>query len=201
MAFQRTRRAGLSPVTHSSGVGSGDSAGRSSSITRGRPVLRFICTFAALVLLYYVVTSMQWFAGVVFPLSLRLNAHAAGIVLNALGEQVTIDGPFMTASGVRLEIRRGCDALEPVALYVAAVIAFPIAWRAKLKGALAGVIGLLVLNQIRIVSLYYIVRAAPDWFGTVHDDIWQPLFVLCAMGIWLAWLLWSTSGAKPDIKP
>ena len=72
-------------------------------------------------------------------------------------------------------------------LLLAGVFAFPASWRAKLVGAAAGVTLLMVLNLIRIISLFYIGVYWPKMFETAHIEVWQALFVGLTLLLWLGW--------------
>jgi exosortase/archaeosortase family protein len=88
-------------------------------------------------------------------------------------------------------IVRGCDAIEPTAIFIAAVIASPIPFLPKLLGALMGTIGLFILNLARLVGLFYVGERFPSAFEFVHEDIGQFLFVLIAVALWAMWGLWA----------
>lgn len=150
-----------------------------------------------LVVLYYAVTSMHWFAAVVFPANLRLNAAVSAWILSAAGEEIRAEGNVLHGPGGDMVVKRGCDALEPAALFAAAVLAFPAPWRAKLIGVAIGVPVLLVFNVVRIVSLHYVLKHAPRWFETAHVDIWQPFFIFAAMALWVGWIVWFIRPAAP----
>lgn len=153
------------------------------------PVIRFVGLFLILVAGYYAVTSMSWFAQGVFPANLRINARVSAWILTALGEGARSQDEMLMGPAGSLAIRRGCDALEPAALFAAAVLAFPAAWKARLIGVAVGVPVLLVLNLARIVSLYYVLKWRPGWFEAAHVDVWQPLFILFAMVLWALWVM------------
>ncbi len=68
---------------------------------------------------------------------------------------------------------------------------------AKLLGLALGVPALLAFNMVRIVSLYYTGVYFPDAFEILHVDVWQPLFILIALLVWIAWTLWSLKRRAP----
>jgi exosortase/archaeosortase family protein len=53
-----------------------------------------------------------------------------------------------------IRIDWGCDGSEPLALFVAAVLAFPAPFRRKIPGILLGTAILAVANLARVVSLF-----------------------------------------------
>jgi exosortase/archaeosortase family protein len=82
-----------------------------------------------------------------------------------LVDQVVIQGRFP------LQIVLDCTALDVQALYLAAVVSAPVALRAKLLGALAGLCFLTLVNLARIVILYWVGVYAPARFDLVHEDL------------------------------
>lgn len=152
-----------------------------------RPIWRFIALFALWVVVFYAATALPWFSRTIFPAYLELNARVSGAVLNLLGEGVTVNGPNIIAATHMLSILRGCDAIEPTALLVAGVLAFPATWRRRLAGVVIGVLTLAALNLVRIITLYYIGLHAPKLFEVFHVDVWQIAFIFAAMLLWMVW--------------
>lgn len=161
------------------------------------PVWRFIAMLAVWLALFYAVTATPWFRQHVFPAYLSLNASTAAAMLNLLGERVTATGSTIVSSQHALSILRGCDAIEPTALFVAAALAFPVSWRKRGLAVLIGVPVLAALNLVRIISLYYAKALAPELFEVIHVDVWQSAFVLAVM---LLWMVWAWRAAAPPKK-
>ena len=53
---------------------------------------------------------------------------------------------------------------------------------------LLGTLFLLLLNVVRIVSLYYSGAYYPRMFDVLHIDLWQPMFILLPLVLWLMWV-------------
>jgi len=138
---------------------------------------------------FYGISATACFREHLFPFWLKWNASLAAAALRNLGENALAAGPdiISTETQVALAIRRGCDAVEPIAFFITAVAAFPAAWRLKLVGMAIGAAGLIALNFIRIISLFLIRVHYPGAFEIAHVEVWQMAFVLAAMAIWLAW--------------
>jgi exosortase/archaeosortase family protein len=134
---------------------------------------------------------------------LNLNASVSGALLNFLGQDVIVSGRAVSSPQVSLLIERGCDAIHPSALFVSAVVAFPVALRAKLLGAAGGVALLMIANLIRIISLFYIKIHFPRAFDMMHVEVWQALFIFVAVLLWLLWAAWAERkrSAKADVPP
>ncbi|MFO1435540.1 MAG: exosortase family protein XrtM [Gammaproteobacteria bacterium] len=86
-----------------------------------------------------------------------------------------------------LEIVRGCDGSGVMFLLVAAIAAYPSAWRGKIIGILSAIVLTCVLNQARIVGLYFTLTRQPDWFIALHTYLVPTLFVILAVGFFATW--------------
>ena len=147
--------------------------------------------------LFYAATLAPIFQRHIFPAYLKLNTQGSAAILRLLGDDARAVETRLVSSRFAVEIRRGCDAIEPSALFAAAVLAFPARWRLRLLGALVGVVILAILNFVRILTLYYVGVYAPKVFETMHMDVWQPAFIALALVLWVVWALWATRPKRP----
>lgn len=86
-----------------------------------------------------------------------------------------------------LSIVNGCEGLESLFLLWAAMIAFPSHWRRKLRGVLLGTLLIYLLNQARIITLFYALHEDRRWFDLLHGYI-APTFIIVAGGVFfLGW--------------
>lgn len=151
--------------------------------------------FVVLLGLVYVLFELAYFA--VPDRMLREVVHtrviaepaAAVIAWLSPGEAVTAADGALHADGVTLRLVRGCDGSGLAFLLLAAVLAFP----ARARDLAAGVAGALLLayllNEARIVALYFLAAHQPDWFTTAHDFVLPAVIVLAAgltYGAWVA---------------
>lgn len=175
----------------------GDSAARSRS-RRGfrawyegnRSDLRFLLVFGTSLLVFYLATLTAPVKNTFFPAYLQANAAASGAILRTFGQNVENRGNSLVSTdgtGAAIQIERGCDAVEPSALFVAAVLASPVALGARLTAAVMGTILLMLLNLVRIISLFWVRVHYPSAFETMHLDVWQALFIILALVLWAAW--------------
>ena len=67
-------------------------------------------------------------------------------------------------------------------LLVAAMLVAPLRWRAKLRGIAIGIVLVWVLNQIRVVGLFYAYRKDPEWFALLHGTL-TPLAMVIALAL------------------
>jgi exosortase/archaeosortase family protein len=150
------------------------------------PVFRFGLNFGLWLALFYALLSTPLFDRALYSY-LEANAWLANAILRGLGQpthvsEVTIQSPqFMMA------IRRGCDAVEPTWLLCAAMISFPAPLPHKLRGMLAAIVLLQILNLVRIVTLYWIGIHFPGFFNSAHMELWPTAFIVVAIVLFVAW--------------
>jgi exosortase family protein XrtM len=150
---------------------------------------QFLLLFVALYLAMYV-------AYVLLPdAMLRDKIFSYGItypakaVLNWLfpGERAVALENQLRSARAHLSIVRGCDGAGVVFLLIAAIVAYRAAWMATLLGT-AGAIGLIYLvNEMRIVALYFVQSYRPLWFMTVHVYFIPSLMILVAAIYFMWW--------------
>jgi exosortase/archaeosortase family protein len=164
----------------------------------GRPskrysVLKFLLIFGVLLGAFYIFIAFSPLYKKRFvPWHLHLIAKVCGHLLSLLGQDIAVTGSSIYSPRLTATIIRGCDAVEAIALYVCAVLAFPLPFLKKLLGIIVGTLLLLILNLIRIVSLFLIGAYSAKIFHLMHIDVWQALFIFFAILLWILWLLWAT---------
>ena len=163
-----------------------------------RPVFQFVGLFAILLALFYACTFLRVMDKRVLPGYMKLNAQASAVILSVFGEGAIARGTSVSSPRYSVDIRHGCDAIEPSALFIAAVLAFPATLRSKLPGLLAGTVALAVINLVRIVTLFYTGIYWPKLFQFMHVDVWQPVFILLALLMWVIWAMWATRAKDPQ---
>lgn len=186
----------------SSGPANGQAAGRraaDSPTQTGdkRVIVRFVGIFGLVIVVYYALASVPLVDQRAVPAYLRANATAAARVLTALGENAIPAGTVIYSGRFSVDVRKGCDAIAPSALFAAAVLASPLAWRLKIPGLVGGIGLLALLNFVRIVSLYYVGIHLPGAFQFMHVEFWQAFFVLFALILWAVWALWAVRRGAP----
>jgi exosortase family protein XrtM len=98
-----------------------------------------------------------------------------------------------------LSIVRGCDGAGVAFLLMAAVLAFPAGSKRKLLGVLGALALTYVLNQLRVVGLYFIAAYRYDWFNLLHSFL-IPTFIIVVCCVFFAWwAAWSTDAAPPAV--
>lgn len=123
---------------------------------------------------------------------LPFNARVSGAILSLLGQDITVAGTSVSSPAFSICVDSGCDGIEPIALFVCAVLAFPAVFLRKIPGIIAGTLLLAILNFVRVVSLFLVGVYFPKAFLFMHLDVWQAMFILLAIVFWILWLRWAT---------
>jgi exosortase H (IPTLxxWG-CTERM-specific) len=157
-------------------------------------MFRFLFLFALLLAGFYLIVAFAPFYSRYFvPRHHHLIAQTSGLLLTALGQRVVTTGASICSAEFSVSIVRGCDAVEPIALFVCGILAFPAPLCRKILGVAVGISLLLISNLARIVSLFLIGLYSPRLFEVVHVDVGQAFFVFFTLLLWILWLLWATN--------
>ncbi len=154
---------------------------------KGNPAVRFVSVFIILLIIYFSFTQSGWFIDGFFPPFQHLNVELIAGLLQWIGEPVTYAKENIFAPTFTLAFVRGCDALDPTATFICAIIAYPTSIVHKLWGIATGISAIFVLNIGRVISLYYIQLHIPDWYHVMHLHVWQVTFVIIAIALWAMW--------------
>lgn len=163
-----------------------------SSARPPRPLLRFVVLLAGLFALFNV-AFYGWIAeSNFFAKYLALNARASAPLIRTFEPDAVADGNVLRSARFPLEIKHGCDALQPTAFFVLAMLASPVSIpiRRRIPVILAGAAALLVLNIFRITTLFFAgLKFSRETFEIFHEDIWQAVFIFLPLVFWISWVL------------
>ena len=119
---------------------------------------------------------------------IKFYAATSAKILAWLGYQTSVNGTVIFSSAFNLNINRGCDAIEATALFIAAVLSFPAPVKRKLLGIIVGIATLLLVNFIRIITLFVTGLKHPALFNFMHNQIWQIIYIAIAVLLLIIWL-------------
>ncbi|MEM9553466.1 MAG: exosortase H [Acidobacteriota bacterium] len=121
-------------------------------------------------------------------------AHASGIALNLIGQGIDKNGTVLRNERFAVNIRNGCNGVETMIIFLAAVLAFPAPWKARLVGLAFGILAIQAVNLLRVVALFLTGAYAPDFFDSSHTVVWQTIVILSGV---LLWVFWANRFASP----
>jgi len=149
----------------------------------GKAVFIFIGT---LVFFFWVLNNAWVFRHIIAPYT-GWVASVATAVFKLFGQAATQAGPVVTVGGTSLSIATGCNGAEAMALYFSAVFAFPAGWRQKLLGVVFGLVGIFIINQIRVVALFFVAMTKPEILPEAHNYAGQTFVIVLGMACWWFW--------------
>jgi exosortase H (IPTLxxWG-CTERM-specific) len=161
---------------------------------RNRRELTFLILFLVLLAGGFTLISVNWVNDhVVEPFTAGI-ARVSGAVLNLLGQDVTMQGTVIRSPRFSVNIRNGCNGVEAMLIFLAAVLAFPASWRSRLIGLALGILAIQIVNLIRVVALFLTGVYFPRLFASSHTVIWQTIVILFGV---LLWIFWANRFAAP----
>jgi exosortase/archaeosortase family protein len=114
-------------------------------------------------------------------------------VVNALTPQADAValGASILSPGGGVTVRNGCEGTEVLFLLIAAILCYPFSWGMRLAGAVAGLLFVFVINQVRLVALFYAVRTDSPLFGPLHGVVAPLVLILCTLIFFVALISWG----------
>jgi exosortase/archaeosortase family protein len=104
-----------------------------------------------------------------------------------LGFDVHITGTIMGSGNFEVDVAPACSGAVPTSIYLAAVLAYPTTWRAKLIGSALGIVAIHMVNLLRVAALFLIGIYFHEAFHDTHVYVAQALVVCVAVALWLYW--------------
>ncbi len=114
-------------------------------------------------------------------------AKASGITLDLIGQDIDMSGTIIRSPRFAVNIKNGCNGVEAMIIFLAAVLAFPAPWKAKFWGLGLGIIAIQFVNLIRVVALFLTGAYMPKLFDSSHTVIWQTVVILSGVLLWIFW--------------
>ena len=120
----------------------------------------------------------------------ELTVRSATALINLLTPDVhaIASGSRIVAPGGGLNVLFGCEGTDVLFMLAAAFLVFPLPARIRVIGLLSGLAWVFLLNQLRIVSLFYAYRSNDNLFAFLHGTA-EPLLMIALTGaffhLWL----------------
>jgi exosortase/archaeosortase family protein len=100
------------------------------------------------------------------------------------------------AAGGGLNILNGCEGMEALFLLLAAFVIAPLGYGWRLRGLLLGIGVVYLVNQLRILALFYAYRTDHALFDALHGTV-TPIAVVIAVGCYFhGWLAYARRHAN-----
>jgi exosortase H (IPTLxxWG-CTERM-specific) len=164
---------------------------------RNRRELQFLILFVVLLGGGFTLISLNWVNDRVIEPFTGEIAKASGVVLGAIGQPVQREGTVLRNARFAVNIRNGCNGVEAMLIFLAAVLAFPASWKSRLAGLGIGILAIQLVNLIRVVALFLTGVYFPRIFDTSHTVVWQTIVILFGVMLWIFWANRFAAPAEP----
>ena len=151
------------------------------------PVLRFALLFTVLLLGLFFVTMARPHWGFEEAYTHRV-VRLSSWLLDLLGTSARAEGRVLSTNGFTVRVLNGCNGLEAMCIYLAAVLAYPATLRAKLWAVAIGFPLIQAVNLLRIVGLTLVGLYLPTFFQEAHIFVAQALIIFMVGALWLVWI-------------
>jgi exosortase/archaeosortase family protein len=120
----------------------------------------------------------------------EITVKPAVMLINSLSPKIhaVAFGNQILASGGGLVIKLGCEGLEALFILIAAFATSSLSRPSMCKGIVIGTLYIYVLNQARILLLFYTNRADKALFHLLHTTI-APMVLITLVGLFFYWWL------------
>lgn len=120
----------------------------------------------------------------------QATVKTAVAVIDAMTPAVAAQavGHSIKAPGGGINILNGCEGTEVLFLLIAGLIAHPFSWRLRALGTLAGSLYVFLLNQMRLLALFYAYQRDRLLFDQLHTLV-APLLLIVAVLAFFIWIL------------
>ena len=169
---------------------------KKTDLTKTINIKRFAITYLVLISLFFLLIAMKPIQNIVDlnGLYTKTIIFITAKILEIMGISCICQGPIITIAGISLHVKFGCNGLEAVLIYAAAIISFPATWGKKLLGIIAGFIVIQIINIIRIVTLAYSCIYFKDLFEYIHIYIAEGIMIAVALGMYIYWIGYAKEG-------
>lgn len=154
------------------------------------PLNAIVFKFAGLMLLFYACWISPFFQTQIVENVAKFYASASGSIIKLFNYPVLIVGDTLGYSNFSISIKNGCDAIEATAILLCGILVYPSKWKYKGIGLLVGLVILVIINLVRIISLFFNGIYIPSIFELMHTGVWQVLFIIFPVVIIFRWIKW-----------
>ncbi len=151
-----------------------------------RKIALFAVAFAALQLAWQSSTPLGWPHAYVARVIVPPAAFAINLITPSAHAHA--DGFRLLSPAGGLNIVAGCDGTEMLFLLIAAFAVAPLRWRSRFAGMLVGLPVIYLVNQVRILALFYSQLGASALFDAVHGLVAPTATIVFIAVYYYVWL-------------
>lgn len=163
----------------------------SDGFSQKKPILKFVLAFALGIIVFYTIYFSDFFTTHVSSYIVSAQAQLSGFILNIFGFDTEVDQSLVSNGKVVLDIKKGCDGIEPTVFFLIGVLLVPFSRKAKMVGLATGLGVLSLLNILRIIGLFVVNFYWPKAFDFLHLHGGFTLFFIVTIIVWIIWANWA----------
>ena len=150
-----------------------------------KDVIKFVALFIAFCSIFYLI---YYHFMDRFVFLENVTASLLGFSLRIFGLDVIVNGNDVVFDGFALKIIEECTAMFGSIVYASCTLAYPADIRKKIIGIAFGIPCLYIINMVRLVVIAFVGLLSPEMFDYVHTYLWQTIFIVFVIIIWLIWV-------------
>ncbi len=154
-----------------------------------KKLLMFVGQFIAIVIAYYMI--VLFLSEELFSPYVNATAYLSSLLIRIFYDGITVSGNFIGSGTSYISLSFGCEGTEPLVIFLAAMVAFPLKFKDKLIPLLSGIGILYFLNLIRVLGLFIVNVNIPSIFVEVHEIYFPIVFIIFAFIQFFISLKWS----------
>ncbi|MBM2816051.1 MAG: rane protein of unknown function [Ignavibacteria bacterium] len=155
------------------------------------PVFKFLLIFGSILAIYFIFINSD-LRNILNPY-FHLTAKIVRVFVSIFVSQTTASGTIISSPGFSMSVGFGCEGFDPLAIFIAVIIALPLNFKLKLPGLLIGIPFLLILNLFRLMLLFFIGLGWHSVFEAFHLTIFPILFIIIVLIMLFFWQKWVLS--------
>jgi exosortase/archaeosortase family protein len=150
------------------------------------PTARRFVAWSAILLGAYVVAVPMLTGARVLDRAARSAAHVAAGTLNTFGADASVSQQLLQVGRAQYLVTPDCVTTPLVAFYFAALFAYPLGWRTRLAGALAGIPLFSALAVLRLLTVALPIAVSGTSLAVTHafNQILAGVVVVVAASLW-----------------
>lgn len=152
---------------------------------KDKKFLRVGLLFCLVVNLFY---ALYWYFRDGFAFLALFTSYVVTTLIQLSGLQAIRDRFTIYLAHSTWEVTTECTALLIVMIFTAFVFVYPSTFKEKGIALLAGIPFIFGSNIMRLYIMAWIDYLKPQYSELFHDYIWQGLFIMMVVYMWLVWI-------------
>jgi exosortase family protein XrtM len=130
--------------------------------------------------------------------TMTVRPAARIVAFLARGEHVRARGDRIQSRMAYIRVAQGCEGVDVMLMFAAAMLAVSMSWRRKAVACLTGVAVIYSCNLMRVAGLWFCMRYWPSHFQAMHVIVGQTVIIVVALLLFAGWTL---GAALPTAAP